>query len=151
MERFRYVAIGTALSFALMGTLAASAQQSTGGPANAVANGEHRQAAATQPHVPSVEQQMKVLTEKLDLTADQQAQLRPILQHMHDVVEKAVNDPTLSHEQREAVVRPEHIKAHTEAMQILNEDQKEKLAEYMQGPHPEMQTNLGGTRSTQPQ
>lgn len=150
MERLRLVAMGTVLSFALTGTLTATAQASSG-PANGVANGEHQSAAATQPHVPSVDQQMKVLTEKLNLTADQQEKLRPILQRMHSVVDKAVHDPSLSHEQREAVVRPEHIKAHDEAMQILNEDQKQKLAEYMQGPHPEMRMDLGGVRSTQTQ
>jgi Spy/CpxP family protein refolding chaperone len=143
MERLRYVALGTVLAVALAGGLAAGAQQSA--PAS------DSGAASTQAHVPSVDQQMKVLTEKLNLTADQQEKLRPILQRMHEVVERAVNDPSLSHEQREDMVRPEHTKAHEQAMQILNEDQKQKLAAYMQGPHPEMRMDLGGVRSTQAQ
>ena len=150
MDRLRYIAIGTVLSFALTTALTASAQQS-GGPANPVASGEHQQQASTQAQIPSVEQQMKTFTEKLDLTGDQQAKIRPIVQHLHDVMMKAVQDPSLSHEQRVAMVKPEHIKAHEEFEQILTEDQKEKLQKYMQGPHPEMRMNLGGSESSRPQ
>jgi predicted DNA-binding protein YlxM (UPF0122 family) len=139
------------LSLALTGALMAGAQQNDG-PANAAASGEHRQVPSAQAQIPSVEQQMKVFTEKLDLTADQQAKLRPIVRHLHDVMMKAVQNPNLSHEERVAMVRPAHMKAHEEFQQILSEEQKEKLEAYMHGPHPEMQMKLGGSEySTQPQ
>lgn len=150
MERLRYVAMGTALGFALTGALIAGAQQS-GGPANAAASEEHQQAPSTQAQISSVAQMMKVFTEKLDLTADQQAKIRPIVKHLHDVMEKAVQDPSLSHEQRVALVRPEHMKAHEEFEQVLTEEQKQKLEAYMHGPHPELQMNLGGARTAHPQ
>lgn len=150
MERLRYVAMGTVLGVALTGALIAGAQQS-GGPANAVASGEHQQTPSTQAQISSVAQMMKVFTEKLNLTADQEEKIRPIVKHLHDVMEKAVQDPSLSHEQRLAMVKPEHIKAHEEFEQILTEEQKERLEAYMQGPHPELQMKLGGARTAQPQ
>lgn len=150
MERFRYVALGTVLSLALTGALAAGAQEN-GGPANAVASGEHQQAPSTQAQISSVEQQMRVFTEKLDLTADQQAKIRPIVQRLHDQMMKVAHDPSLSHEERVDRIQPEHMKAHEEFEQILTDEQKEKLQAYMQGPHPELQMNLGGAPSSQPQ
>ena len=38
--------------------------------------------------MPTVEEQLKVLTEKLDLTATQRARVRPILQKLDDATEK---------------------------------------------------------------
>jgi hypothetical protein len=148
MERLRYFAMGTVVVVALT----ASGQQS--GPANesrAAASAEHQQATTTQAWVPSVEQQMKVLTDKLDLSADQRAKIRPILQRLHDFTEKVVQDPSLSHEARLAKVRPERYKAHDDIGALLNDDQKQKLEEYLKGPHPEMHGNLGGSESSQPQ
>ncbi len=90
MNRIRLLPIGTVVMFAL--TLVA--QQATtrpGGPAKSVSgNGD----------VPTVEQQLKVLTEKLDLTGDQQARITPILQELHDATQKLVQDKSLSREER---------------------------------------------------
>jgi hypothetical protein len=57
--------------------------------------------------VPTVEVQLKVLIEKLDLTGDQQARIRPILQELHDATEKIVQDKSLAREERLAEVRPQ--------------------------------------------
>jgi hypothetical protein len=105
----------------------------------------------TQDGVPTVEEQLKVLTIKLDLTADQQAMIKPILQELHDATLKVVQDQSLSHEERLARVRPQRYKAHEQIREILNDEQNKKLDQYMQGPHPEMHGNLtGATSSPQP-
>ncbi len=145
MNRFHSLAIGTILIFALT----APAQQAATAPGAADKN-EHAQP-DTQDGVPTVEEQLKVLTIKLDLTADQQARIRPILQELHDATLKIVQDQSLSHEERLARVRPQRYKAHDQIREILNDDQNKKLDQYMQGPHPEMHGNLtGATSSPQP-
>jgi hypothetical protein len=46
--------------------------------------------------VPTVEVHLKLLTEKLALTADQQTKIKPILQELHDATLKAVQDESMS-------------------------------------------------------
>jgi Spy/CpxP family protein refolding chaperone len=145
MNRFHSLAIGTILICALT----APAQQASTAPGAAEKN-EHTPP-DTQDGVPTVEEQLKVLTIKLDLTADQQAMIKPILQELHDATLKVVQDQSLSHEERLARVRPQRYKAHEQIREILNDEQNKKLDQYMQGPHPEMHGNLtGATSSPQP-
>ena len=138
MNRFRLLAIGTMLIVALT----APAQQTATGPGGTDKD-EHGQRAA-QGDVPTVGQQLKVLTEKLELTADQQARITPILQELHDATLKLVQDKSLSREQRLAKVRPKRYKADKQIREILSDDQKTKLDRYLQGPHSEMHGNLSG-------
>ena len=93
---------------------------------------------------------MKVLTGKLDLTSEQQARITPILQKLHDAQQKLVEDKSLSREERLARVRPERYKAEEQIREILTDDQKRKLDEYLKGPHPEMHGNLSGTTPPAP-
>jgi Spy/CpxP family protein refolding chaperone len=94
--------------------------------------------------LPSVQEQLKVLSEKLDLTAGQKAKIKPILQHLHDATENAMHDETLSHEERLAKVRPQRLIADKKMREILSDEQKKKLDQYEQGPHPEMHGTLSG-------
>jgi Spy/CpxP family protein refolding chaperone len=104
-----------------------------------------------QDDVPSADDQLKILTIKLDLTDDQQAKIKAILQGLHDATVKISQDQSLSREERLASVRPLRYKAHDQIREILNDEQKKKLEQYMQGPHPEMHGNLSGaTSSPQP-
>jgi hypothetical protein len=144
MNRIRLLAIGTMLMFALT----APAQQSSTGPAGTDKE-EHAQRGA-QDGVPTVESQLKVLTEKLELTGDQQARIKQILQELHDATQKIVQDKTLSHEERLAKVRPQRYKADKQIREFLSDDQKKKLDQYLQGPHPEMHGNLSGAASPRP-
>jgi len=135
---FRLLTIGTMLTVALT----APAQQTSTGPGGTDKD-EHGQR-ATQGDVPIVGQMVKVLTEKLDLTGDQQARIRPILQKLHDAQQKLVQDKSLSREECLAKVRPQRYKADKQIRKILSDDQKEKFDQYLQGPHPEMHGNLSG-------
>ena len=126
----------------LIGTLAATAQQPSTTPS--ATENRHNQG-NTQTGLPSVEQQLKAMTAKLDLTSDQQAKITPILQQLHDVTIKLMQDSSLSNEERLNRIRPERYKTRDEIRAVLNEDQKQKLDEYLQGPHSEMHGSITGT------
>ncbi len=90
----------------------------------------------------TVEVQLKVLTEKLSLTGDQQAKVKPILQDLHEATLKLVHDERLSYNERLDKVRPLRLNADKKIREILNDDQKNKLDQYEQGPHSEMHGDL---------
>jgi Spy/CpxP family protein refolding chaperone len=145
MNRLHSLAIGTILIFALT----TPAPQAATAPGVTDKN-EHGQL-GTHEGVPTVDEQLRVLTVKLDLTTGQQARIKPILQELHDATLKVVQDQSLSREERLARVRPQRYKAHDQIREILNDDQKKKLDQYLQGAHPEMHGNLTGpTSSPQP-
>jgi Spy/CpxP family protein refolding chaperone len=137
MNRIRSLAIGTLLIFAL----AVLAQQTATKPgASSRGGGEGG-------GMPAVEEQLTVLTEKLDLTASQRAKVRPILQKLHDATEKLMQDERLSREERLAKVRPQRNQADKKIRALLNDDQKKKLDQYLAGPHREMHGGLSGAAS----
>jgi Spy/CpxP family protein refolding chaperone len=145
MNRFHSLAFGAILIFAL----STPAQQTPAAPGTADKSGQSQP--GMQDDVPSADGQLKVLTIKLDLTEDQQARIKPILQGVYDATVKISKDQSLSREERLARVRPMRMKAHDQIREMLNDKQKEKLDQYMQGPHPEMHGNLSGvTSSPQP-
>ncbi len=131
MNRIRLLAIGTVLLFAL----STVAQQSTTSP--------DAHAAAAAP----VEEHLKVLSQKLDLTADQQEKVRPILQEMHDGSQKLDDDQTLTPDQRQAGMKPLIMKADKEIREVLNNDQKQKLDELEAQMHPAPHANPDGATS----
>ena len=141
MNRYRsfFFTLGTALIFALA-THAQQATTTAGAPAKNRSSGEDA-------GLPSVETQLKVLTEKLSLTSEQQNKIKPILKELHDTTEKIAQDKNLSHEERLAKVRPQRYKADERIRAILNDDQKKKLDQYEQSPHPDMHGNLSGATS----
>ncbi len=145
MSRFQSLALGTILIFALN----VSAQQTATAHGSANQGGQGQP--AMQDDLPSADDQLKILTIKLDLTDDQQAKIKPILQDLHDASVKIAQDRSLSREDRLAGVRPLRYKAHDQIRAMLNDEQKKKLEQYMQGPHPDMHGNLSGaTSSPQP-
>ncbi len=137
MNHYRLIAIGTIFIFAA----ADHAQQtpaSRPAPAKVVS-------APDDAGLPSVEAQLKVLTEKLNLSDDQQTTIRPILKNLHDVTEKVAQNKSFSDEERLAKVRPQRMKADHQIRRVLSDDQKKKLDEYLAGPHGAMHGNLTGS------
>ncbi len=147
MNRFHALAFGAILMLALH----MPAQQTATAPGSADKGGQGQP--AVQDQVPSSDDQLKILTVKLDLTDDQQAKIRPILQDLYDATVKISQDQSLSREDRLARVRPLRYKVHDQIREILNDEQKKKLEQYMQGPHADMHGNLSGATSSpkQPQ
>lgn len=145
MNRFHSFAFGAILIFALN----VPAQQTASAPGSSD-KGEQGQP-SMQDNVPSADEQLKVLTSKLDLTDDQKARIKPILQGVYEATVKISQDQSLSRDERLARVRPIRYNAHDQISAILTDEQKKKLEQYMQGPHPEMHGNLSGaTSSPQP-
>jgi hypothetical protein len=135
MNRFRLLPIG----LTLMVALSTQAQQTAGGSAS---TDEHSQQNAQ--GVPTVEQHLKVLSEKLDLTSDQQVSAKPILQELHDGSMKLAQDESLTREERLAKVRPLREKADKQLREILTDDQKKKLDQLEHEPHPELHGSIHG-------
>lgn len=101
-------------------------------------------ALAQQPSEPAVEAHLKVLTEKLALTENQQAKARPILQQMKDAEQKIKQDDNLSRKEQLEKVRPFRQKADKKLRKILTDEQKVKLDQLERGPHDELHDNLSG-------
>jgi periplasmic protein CpxP/Spy len=134
----RLPAVGTMLIIALL----VSTQQIAAAPAGTERDQQGQR--GTQDDVLIVGQMLKVLTENLDLTAEQQARITPILQKLHDIQQTLVQDESLSREERLAKLRPHRYKANEEIREILTDSQKGKLDQYLQGPHTEMHGNVSG-------
>jgi Spy/CpxP family protein refolding chaperone len=138
MNRIRLLTIGSMLLF-----VPAILAQQTAPP------GGSAKVAAQDLNLPKVEEQLKVLTPKLELTADQQPKVKTILQGLHDATQKLMQDETMSNEQLLDKVRPLRLKADKQLREILSDDQIKKLNQYLQGPHSEMHGNLHGTTSSE--
>jgi Spy/CpxP family protein refolding chaperone len=113
-------------------------QPSTSASNKDVSTGDHG--------VPTAEGQLKFLTAKLDLTSDQQQKIKPILQDLHNATLKFVQDESMSHEERMSKVTDSHYAADKKIRAILNDDQKKKLDQVEQEPHPELHGDLGSNR-----
>jgi len=141
MSRIHLLTTGIMLMFAL----AVPAQQTATNPGGTAKSAPGDVASGAQDvSVPTAEEQLKVLTEKLDLTGDQQAKVRPILQELQDATHKFMQDKSMSREELLGKVRPLRVRADKRIREILNDEQKKKLDQYLQGPHPEMHGNLSG-------
>jgi Spy/CpxP family protein refolding chaperone len=127
MNRFRLLAIATMLMFAL----SVPAQQTAVAPGEKPDQGQNAAPAG----MPTVDQHLKVLSDKLDLTAEQQAEIRPILQQMQDSFQKIRQDTSLSDQERHDRMKAVHAQADKQARPILNDEQKKKLDELEQEPH----------------
>lgn len=130
MNRTRFLAVATIL----LATLTALAQQSAEAPGSAGKDSQHVGMLNAEDH-------LRMMSEKLGLTADQQEKLRPILQNMLDERQKVMRDQNLSSEQREVKQRAIHEKAGREARKFLNDDQKKKLDELEAEHHAESSTH----------
>ena len=130
MDRICLLTIGTLMMFALT----AGAQQT----ATASAGVERQNQSSTQSGADPIEHHLKVLSEKLNLTTDQEDRVRPILQQMHDAMGQAEQNQSLSDNERNAQKHAAFMKADGQIREILNDDQKKTLDELEQEMHPEM-------------
>ncbi len=120
MNRVRVVAIAILTMFAL----AVVAQEAHHGAAHG--------------SMPSADQHLKMLTEQLNLTPDQQAKAKPIIQQMTDGAQKAMQDESLSQQERKQKAHAAMQAADKKFREILTDEQKTKLDEMeaqMRGDH----------------
>jgi hypothetical protein len=77
---------------------------------------------------PSVDQQLSTLNAKLNLTAEQQAKIRAILEEQQQQSQEAATDGnTLSREDRRSNVRRIGVATSARIREVLNDDQKVKF------------------------
>ena len=88
--------------------------------------------------MPDVDQHLKMLSEKLALSAEQQEKTRPILKEMQDEMQKVSGDKSLTPDQMHAQMHPIMMKADKQLREFLTDEQKTKLdamEEQMHHPH----------------
>jgi Spy/CpxP family protein refolding chaperone len=138
MNHFRLLAIATMLMVA-----SASVAQQTGTAPGPGEEQDHSQNTGPMA-LPTIEQHLKVLSEKLDLTAEQQAKIKPILQRMQEEWQSVMRDTTLSEQARHDKMKSVRDKADKQTRPILDKEQKKKLDELEQEPHPDSHGNGNG-------
>lgn len=140
MKRFLLIAVGVVLMLVM--TLVA---QQVPPPADHAPNSPQDQRNADD-GMPTVENHLKMLSEKLALSAGQQSQARPILQEMHDVTQKLMQTKKLSDQERTSKLRACHLRADAKLREILSDDQKQKLNQLEQDAHMDMHRNANATQ-----
>ena len=128
MKRTRIFGLGIGIILAFSLTLV--------GQQNGAAQGSTNAQGSTHRHeIPSADEHLKMLSQKLDLTADQQTKIRPIMQQMHDSMQKLMQAHNLSQDE----MREKHKEivgtADKQIREYLNDDQKRKLDELEEESH----------------
>lgn len=88
---------------------------------------------------PSADDLMKMLTERLSLSADQQAKIKPIVADMLKQMGALHQDESLSREEKMQKMRSLHDAARAKVRALLNDDQKKKFDEMQQEHRQHMQ------------
>jgi protein CpxP len=86
--------------------------------------------------MPSVDDQLKHLSAKLNLSDDQQAKLKPILEDQRKQMEQIHNDTSLSREDQFSKMRELRQNSDTQIKSVLNEEQQknfDKMREEQRG------------------
>ena len=119
MKLMRLITLLAACLFAV----AALAQQNP--PAQE--SGEHKHSQHMSHNMGNVDDHVKELTTKLNLTADQQAKVKAILQENHQKMETTMKDESLSKEDRHAKMMSMHESVHAKVREVLTDEQKPKF------------------------
>jgi protein CpxP len=78
-------------------------------------------------HEESADQHLQMLSEKLNLTDDQKAKLRPILQDQMLQMKAVREDSSLSQEQKRAKMKSIHESSHDQINAVLTPEQQAKF------------------------
>jgi len=119
MKQIRFLAFFAAFLFAL----AAYAQQNPPAPDA----GEHKHGGHMGHDMGSVDDHVKELSTKLDLTADQQAKVKAILEENHQQMQAMMKDESMSKEDKHAKMESMHNSVHTKVRALLTDAQKTKF------------------------
>ena len=123
----KQITTGILAGLLLLGLAAFAQQQNPSG--QAPPSGDQGQARHA---MPSVDDQLKNLTDKLNLTADQQAKVKPILQDTQTQAQAVMKDSSLSQDDRRAKMRSLHESSSAKIRDVLNDDQKKKFDDWQQ-------------------
>jgi protein CpxP len=119
MKQLRLLTLLAACLFAL----AALAQQNP--PAQE--SGEHKHGGHMGHEMGSVDDHVKEMSAKLNLTADQQTKVKAILEQSHQQMESLMKDQSMSKEDKHARMKSMHDSTHAQIREILTDEQKPKF------------------------
>lgn len=94
--------------------------------------------------MPTAEEQLAMLTERLSLTPDQQAKVKTILEEQRAKMQAVMKDESLSHEDRGAKMREIHEGFKTKVRALLTDEQQKKADAMEQEMHDHMQKRQQG-------
>jgi hypothetical protein len=130
MKQFRTLALLAICAFAL----SAFAQQTP--PADTHEGHEGQgQGKGMNHQMPTVDEMVQTMSEKLSLTDDQKPKVRKIAEDTHKKMDAMHADQSMSREERMAKMRGMHDHAMSQVRAILNDDQKKKLDEWQKEMH----------------
>jgi Spy/CpxP family protein refolding chaperone len=122
MNRRRAITIAAAMLFAL--------------PVPQLAFTQQTEAPTAPPHsLPSVDDHLRMLAQKLDLTQDQQEKARPIITEMQAAMQKIMDNKSLTHDESMAKTHAAFMNADKQFREFLSDDQKTKLDDLEQQMH----------------
>ncbi len=119
MKQMRLLTLLGACLFAL----AALAQQNP--PAQE--SGEHKHGGQMGHKMGSVDDHVKELSTKLNLTTDQQTKVKAILEQSHQQMETLMKDESVSKEDKHAKMKSMHDSTHSQIREVLTDEQKPKF------------------------
>ena len=93
--------------------------------------------------MPSADDQLKHLTKKLNLSDDQQAKLKPILEDQHNQMEQLRADNSTSREDRWKKMHEIHENSDNQIKSVLNEDQQKKFDQMREEQRSRMKDRMG--------
>lgn len=103
---------------------------------------------------PDPEKQLAHLTARLNLTADQQAQIKPILTDRAQQMQTLRSDTTLAPQDKMAKMKSLHAESDAKIEAVLNDQQKQQYAEMKQKRqkmmHEHMKHQMGGMGTEAP-
>jgi periplasmic protein CpxP/Spy len=125
-----------------LGSAAAFAQQDSPAPGASAQQGGHRQP-------PTPDEQVARMTKRYNLSADQQAQIKPIIADQQQKMLALRQDSSLSQDDKMAKMKSIHEDSNTKIQAILNDTQKQQFAQDQQRMQERMQQHAGGAPPAQ--
>ena len=125
-SRLFTLALGGALTLGLTG--AALAQEPTAPPPDQAQGGP----GAGGPHRMDPNRQLEHMTKELDLTADQQSQIKPMLMDRQQKMQALFQDQSMSQEDRRTKARSIVEDSNSKIESVLNDQQKQEFAAMQQ-------------------
>jgi periplasmic protein CpxP/Spy len=100
--------------------------------------------------MPSVDDQLKNLTDRLSLTSDQQAKIKPILEDQRTQMQALMKDDSLSQDDRRTKGRSIRESTDAKIRDVLTDDQKKKYDAWQQEMRDRMRQRQGGGENPPP-
>jgi periplasmic protein CpxP/Spy len=127
-----------------LGSAAAFAQQDSPAPPDAAAQqgGGHRQP-------PTPDEQVARMTKRYNLSADQQAQIKPIIADQQQKMMALRGDSSMSRDDKMAKMKSIHEDSSTKIQAVLNDTQKAQFAQDQQKMQERMMQRGGGAPPAQ--